>query len=420
VKSNLIERLQAGATNATAAKEFNTSEAAIRRFRKRWQIGAPAPQRAYTKIDGDKAEAQTELSTTPILDDPDAMLRQRGLDPSEWEVTNATLNEWQGPGSEGATTYYQTKFSVRRLTPSQWVQPARPRGPRVEEFEMLPSISALTRGNTELAVIVGDQQAPFHDEDLHQQFLSWLACNQPDIGVLIGDTVDFPDISRHAFDPDSTATVNECVQSGYDLLFDYVAASPVTRWVKLVGNHDERIRQYVLSQARELYGLRRATRRDESVESSVLSLDHLLRLDELGIELIDPHGPYEQAQYNLSDKLAVRHGHLVKRKAGETALANLEELGYSVFVGHVHRQAIVEKTRHDIGGFPSVIMGVEIGCMCVTQRTERNGRFWPNYTVNPNWQAGFATADIWPDGKFSVDLAKFVNGTLLWRNQRYA
>jgi hypothetical protein len=38
---------------------------------------------------------------------------------------------------------------------------------------------------------------------------------------------------------------------------------------------------------------------------------------------------------------------------------------------------------------------------------------------NANWQQGFATARIWPDGFFSADLAKFVGGSLVWANQRY-
>ena len=41
------------------------------------------------------------------------------------------------------------------------------------------------------------------------------------------------------------------------------------------------------------------------------------------------------------------------------------------------------------------------------------------YTVAPDWQQGFATATIYPDGTFKLDLATYVNNTLYWRDQRY-
>jgi hypothetical protein len=104
---------------------------------------------------------------------------------------------------------------------------------------------------------------------------------------------------------------------------DYVAASAATQWSKLIGNHDTRLREFVLKQARELYGVRRATRPGDNPESSVLSLEHLLRLDELGINLVDPHGPYDHGQVNLSKNLAVRHGWLAQKGGGKTAWLHL-------------------------------------------------------------------------------------------------
>jgi hypothetical protein len=41
------------------------------------------------------------------------------------------------------------------------------------------------------------------------------------------------------------------------------------------------------------------------------------------------------------------------------------------------------------------------------------------YVVNPDWQAGFATAVVWPDGSHVLELATFVDGALRWRDQRY-
>jgi hypothetical protein len=59
------------------------------------------------------------------------------------------------------------------------------------------------------------------------------------------------------------------------------------------------------------------------------------------------------------------------------------------------------------------MQAVEAGCMC-----RIDGGL--GYTVNPDWQAGFATAVVWPDGTHQIELATFVDGALRWRDQRYS
>lgn len=384
------------------------SRHSVARAKKRWDLNTT--EGSKVEINGDKgrvtetAPGRVELGTTSDL------LTQRGFDPEEWEVDKISLTEW-GPDEE---PFHRLKADFFRISPTVGLLPARSDGWRAPK-----RAKAKTKG-ARTVVIVGDQQAPYHDENLHRLFCQWLEDNQPDEGVTLGDTVDFPEISRHPFDPESNAAVNECIQAGYDVLRGYKNASPFTEWTKLLGNHDERIRNYALNQARELYGLRRATKAGHEPERSVLDVAFLLRLDELGIELVDPHGPYDQAQHNLGDKLAVRHGWLVKKRSGETAIASLAHLGYSIIVGHTHRQSLVYSTDHDINGSPTVIAGAEAGCMCTVQRKEVNGKWWPNYAVSPDWQQGFATATIWPDGTFKIDLATYVNETLLYRDQRYS
>lgn len=432
VLSFVTNLITSGSTNASIVREvfaeygLETSEDSIRRFRKRHQAQVPGQSSAYTKVSDNTGEAQTEASTTrPILDDPDTMLRDRGLDPEEWVITHMTPNMYEGPASAEHTektgqtkiTYYQTKFSVQRKRPPElqifaprtdgWTRPA-PVAPSSDERRFI--------------VVVGDQQAPFHDKVLHNLFLAWLEENRPDEGISLGDSVDFPDISRHQLDPENTATVNECLQSGYDLFRGYVEASPGTYWRKLIGNHDERIRNILLDKpsVRPLYDIKRPDTPDETGEK-LLNLSHAMRLDELGIEVIDPRGKYDLAQINLSDKLAVRHGWLARKGSGATALATLEHLGYSVIVGHTHRQSVVHNTKHEIDGRLRTLTGVEAGCMCRVDQTPDpiDGRIWPNYTPTPDWQQGFATVEIWPNGSFNIDTAKFVNGALMWRDQRY-
>jgi hypothetical protein len=416
--------VQRGETNASVARVVSaqyghTTRDSIRRFRKRHGLQIPGADKAFTRIKGDTAEAQTKPHEGPILDDPDTMLRERGLDPEDWYIDTITVNEWEGPSQEQAkVTYHQAKFTARRRKPIEIV-PARSDGWKPSRSRTRQRLSV---GGAKLIVICGDQQAPFHDPRLHEQFCNWLEAHQPHEGILLGDTVDFPDISRHQLDPENSAVVNECIQSGYDILRGYVASSPDTQWRKLIGNHDERLRNILLDKPKSqpLYGIKRADTPEQEGEV-VLSLRHLLRLDELGIELVDPNGAYEMAQVTLSPHLACMHGWIVRKGSGDSALATLDHLGYSVIVGHTHRQSIVHQTTHDIDQNITTLVGVEAGCMCrVEQKPDEHGRVWPNYCVRPDWQQGFVTATVWPDGFFHIDRAVYVNGNLLYRDERYS
>lgn len=428
VFSALKQAVIDGGTNATLAKQFDTSESAVRRFRKRHSLNPDQLRSAYTNVEDDKAEALTPPSTDGlILDNPDQMLRERGLDPEHWTITHVSPNRYEGPAAAGTVdaqgnpiskvTYTQTKFTAQRRRPPELQIMA----PRTDGWRApMPAPRGRGREST-LYVVVGDQQAPFLDYGLHDLFCQWLMENTPDRGISLGDSVDFPDISRHQMDPQNTAIVNECLQTGYNFYREYIESSPDTYWQKLIGNHDERIRNLLLDKPKTapLYGIKRPDT-PESKGELLHELSHAMRLDELGIEVIDPHGKYDLAQINISNKLAVRHGWIARQGSGASALATLEHLGYSVMVGHTHRQSIVHSTKHEIDGTLSTITGVEIGCMCrVEQTIGSDGRIWPNYTVAPKWQQGFATVEVWPDGYFNIDTAKYVNGTLLWRDQRY-
>lgn len=350
----------------------------------------------------------TVVSSDPAstLTDPDTLLRERGLDPSEWEITHLKVNEWHAPdGTPLKQLTVNLKKKLQLVLPFA-VEPPKYKAP---PKTLLKSNSK----DTELVVFVGDQQAPHHDLNLHRIFCDWLRKNKPSRGILMGDTVDFGDISRHAANPEWDASVQEGINAGYLLLRDYVQSSTNTAWTKLMGNHDERIRQQLLNYVRQLYGLRQADIPElGQSDPPVWCVSHLLRLDSLDIQFVAPNGGYNHAQVKLSDHLAARHGWIVRRGSGASALGTLEALGYSIVVGHTHRQSLVHKTTHDIDGTLATLAAAETGCMCRIQ----DGL---GYTVAPDWQNGFATASIWPDGTFKLDLATYVNDTLYWRDQRY-
>lgn len=408
--------------NILYAAGVHTSERSIRRALKRWRMertGSTNKARAEKvgiRIVDDTATIVGEPSES--LNSPEELLRERGLDPEDWEVKSLTVNEWDSMTSDKATgdnrvvRMKQLKIVCARKKVWDFIMPAF-----VKPDYRKPVVSGWTFGaprliDAEFVAFVGCQQAPYQDQRLHEKFLEFLSHNKPDRGVLMGDTIDLPEQSRHPSNPEWHVDAQESLNSGYLMLRDYVEASPDTKWVKILGNHDERIRTFLINYASKLYGLRPADIPGQDPFRSVWDIRDLLHLDDLGIELIEPDGKYTHAAYNLNDGLAAIHGERVKKDAGASVLAHLDEIRHSCVMAHTHRQGITHKTVHDIAGNPRTVVGMEIGTMA-----EIKGGL--GYTSRPNWQNGWGTGLLWPEGDFKLDLATYVDGKAMWRDQRF-
>jgi hypothetical protein len=266
-----------------------------------------------------------------------------------------------------------------------------------------------------LLAVLPDQQIPYHDADLHKKVLAWLRDNKPEELILSGDVVDFTSLSAHK--PDIRPypgwdDLQSGVDSAFRLLGEYAdAAGEGCHKTFIPGNHEQRLERALLMNLKSVHGLRRG-----GEDAPVLTVRSLLRLDDLGYDWAGAtggYGPdYPHGQVAVTPKLAVRHGWLARAGAGATALKSLETLGYSVIVGHTHRQAIVHKTYHEIDGSLRTLQAVEAGTLARVQ-----GGL--GYAVAPDWTPGFATAWLHADGTFKTELATYVNGKLLWSDRVY-
>lgn len=405
--------------------EVETSETSVRRAIDRHGLERPERTATEDKAErpgvtfNDKNEAtvtsgvmsQDELDSIQ-LGDIEVILRNRGIDPKDWIVERVTVNEWDGNGGRPAPgedpqiiTLRQLKIQLKRRIAIGFVVPAvhvptQPRPKRAYKWD-----------NARLAITLGDEQEPFSDPYVHESILSMLEDLQPDILVHLGDLTDLPDISRHKDNPEWTASVQDCINAGYARLLTYVEAAPNSERTFMIGNHEERLRAYLLNRAERVYGVRPADKAGEDQAAEVLGPRNLLHLDELGFDFIDPKGGYAHAQVSLSDKLAIRHGWLT---GDNTAGKTLDRLGHSVIVGHTHSQRMVYKTLYNMNGSAEVLVAVENGTLSQVD----NGL---GFCVNPNWQQGCTTATIWDDdgGDFRLDQATFTGGKLRWRDKRY-
>lgn len=365
-------------------------------------------------IDFTDSQATVTLAPDASIDDIPSLLAERGLKVEDWTVDRVTVNKWESAAKindEWVTTQLrQLKVILKPSVAALFPLPARIEGPRYER----PEVTMPPVGGSQLYVILPDQQIPHHDRGLHQLVCRWLDFNRPYGIICSGDLIDLPSVSKYRPNvhmvKDRQHAAQEGVDQSYEVLRDYVQASPSPYRKLIPGNHEERLQNSIIERLPELYDIKRAGAIDLY---SVLSVPYLLRLDELGFDWVTaPNGAeWPDAQLILSDKLAVRHGWIAAAKSGVTALKTLDHLGYSVIVGHTHRQGQVYQTKHEIGGTIRTNVALEAGTLAEP--------YGLGYTIAPDWQQGFATVRVFSDGTFHASLATYVNGVLIWEGQRY-
>jgi hypothetical protein len=341
-------------------------------------------------VKGDDAEIVVEGSR---LGDHERLLTDKGLDPDEWYVV--MVKAWQTyHGADRLTVVFRRRVAMAIITPARHV-PKLVRPVPVER----------PAGKPELIVVEGDHQAPYYDPDLDACTTAFVADMQPVEHVFLGDTADFPTISRHADHPAATATVQECLDSAYGILRRRAEAAPNAIRTKLKGNHDWRVEGELLSRSERLSGIRPA-----GEEVAALSLRRLLQLDALGIELVEDKRGWEHAEVELvpgGNGLVVRHGFVT---GAGTAGKTLSKLGRSVIVGHGHQKESTYRLTYPKRRLQQAFVA---GTM------SRNDEVFPHFAINPNWHQGFVTVERWPDGSFLIEHAVFHQGTLYWRDRRW-
>lgn len=373
--------------------------------------------------DGDTVTVTLPSASEPKLGDYESLLRDRGLNPKDWTVTSLKANKWNAMTSDKATG------DNRIVEMHQWTVVLKPAAhrvlilpavhvPRVKRTKVGPPASE----KPETILIEGDHQFPYHDQALHEAGLYALE----DLAkhhrlaehVLLGDTGDYPTISKHPDHPAARATPNDCIQCSYDHVREKCEAAPNVRRRKLKGNHDWRIEQEQLLRSERQYGIRPAQRwEDDGPEIPALHYRRLLHLDELGIELVEDGRGWEHGEIELvpgQRGLVVRHGWLTGAK---TAESSVRKRGRSIIVGHIHRREHVFIYDPSMG---CERQGVVLGTMSQVRggMTETGDKF-PHFAVLDNWLQGLGIVTRWPDGDFSIEHARWDGQSLKWRDKSW-
>ena len=231
--------------------------------------------------------------------------------------------------------------------------------------------------NIQKLVIAGDFHIPHYDSILFDLFLKFLSDFKPDYLVINGDFLDCWAISKFDKVPRDGKLANE-VELGRKLLEKIRNIVPKAEISYIEGNHEFRLRQYVIKNAPEIYDF-------------APTVQELLDLDSLNIEWV---GTKKGANkwvdtYKKFGQLYVGHWDRVNKHSAMTAKNLVEDKGVSLVQNHVHRGGVYHKRLED--GIQ--LVGIENFCMCDLS---------PDYTSNVNWQQGWTVAyiDIEGSGRF--------------------
>lgn len=234
-------------------------------------------------------------------------------------------------------------------------------------------------------LILSDIHLPFHEEEALSAALNYGVDNTPDCIILNGDILDCYDVSRFSKEI-RRPKISEELEMGRNFLQYLRELFPTQPIYYKFGNHEERMRAYILRNARELADL-------EDV-----SLETLLRLHDYKII------PVNREMIRLG-KLTVLHGH----ELGESVFSPVNPArGFflkakaSTIVGHYH-----QVSHHSENNLHGEQVGVwSMGSLCNLSPEYRPYAF-------TKWSNGFAYVIVNEDLSFSVDNFKIIQGQIL-------
>jgi hypothetical protein len=242
-----------------------------------------------------------------------------------------------------------------------------------------------SRPTLERHVMIGDTHGYYVEQEVWKTVLDFVRDFKPHRIHLLGDIIDFYDISRYLKDPNRRLVLGKEVEFTRDAILKPLrdaAPQATIEWTE--GNHEARLNKYLWSRAPELASL------------PGLDIRNIFSLDDLRIH-------YKTKETEVGG-VVMTHGHIVRAHSGWTAKAMMEGYGQSVIHNHTHRLGAVYSSRRG-----SDWVGFENGCLCQMD---------PSYiTGTPNWQHGFSVGWLRTDGTFNFSQVHIKNGGFVYEGK---
>lgn len=212
--------------------------------------------------------------------------------------------------------------------------------------------------------VASDIHFPYQDDKAVNAFLKAIEEGKPDIIVLNGDLLDFYKLSKFSKDPTGKNPEEEIeiCKEFLERLRKIAGQNP--RIYYTIGNHESRLRKYILDNAPMI----------ASLMDSVFTLLSLEDYDMVGCSSLI-----------VNDTFVFKHGTRLGNKSGLSAIKELEAHYMSGASGHVHRLA-----RYSVRKAKKRFVWLETGCLCSLD---------PEYMIDPDWEQGYGVIKF-KNGKF--------------------
>lgn len=279
-------------------------------------------------------------------------------------------------------SYRQRKAQeTRQITEQTPIEITGDGNMQVEEWCYKPRKASVPMG-LEKHVNIGDTHGVFVEQPVWKAVLDFIKDFKPDQINLLGDMIDFYEISRFDKNPMRRVVLGREIDFTREVVLAEVRrAAPKARIKWSEGNHENRLKRFLWSRAPELASL------------PGLDMRSLFNLGKLKIEYLE--GNIEVGDVQLT------HGHMARKHSGFTAKAMLEDYGSSVIHNHTHRLGAHYKT--DRGG---KYLAFENGCLCSFDMEYIKG--------SPNWQHGFSVAWLMPDNTTHFEQLEIKDGGFMY------
>jgi hypothetical protein len=360
-------------------------------------------------------------------------LEARGIDPTSVNIKNATVKtqkkrySYAQKGKDGLPEIIPMKSDLRLATIQ--FSPKFEEGPEwplikpadIGTIKYVPRPKATgtaTRKvffwpDTQIGFyrsVVTNELTPFHDLAAIDVALQMLHSFGADEVVVLGDFVDLPSMSRWEQLPEFQNVVQPSLQYAHILLARIRSiVGPDTPITYIAGNHEKRLSAYVAKNAIAAHGIRKVETDLSKLDPVTLvplhwkwpqlSIVECLQLEYLGIKY---SAEYPGGQHWLTPKLVAMH------QPQRTV-----DLRATVVHGHIPKANVDTRTVHYYHGREEYSVIAVPGLMRVddvSDQTLLQSSSVPSVGTRMNWQQGVATATIYTDDFFDVQVHRIKDG----------
>lgn len=212
--------------------------------------------------------------------------------------------------------------------------------------------------------------------------------------VILGDFVDFYDISSHPKSPQISEKLFDELHCAEEKLNELRKLFPNVPIFYCEGNHENRVSRFLQNQAPQLFGM--------------FDLKSILNLDNKQISLV-PYGP-NQKHFVLGSNLIARHEPI--GGGVHCAHSTVVKTQTSVIFGHTHR---IQKSNIVALGTGEVYEGISCGWL-----GDKDHPVMGYVKNHHQWQTGWAVVDVIEDlNEFHVQLIHVKNGRAMVDGELY-